>query len=154
MGGRVAVSADNFYKLGGYDERIEGWGPDDLQFCLRARDAGLQPVAIPPQQVGGVITHDTESRLQELSPGARAQSEKLIKRPAPLKLAAALKRFNTRYETVANNGEVGCGEVTINFNQRQQIGPLEKAEAAHSAPERKTDWAMTTGKRGQGIERS
>lgn len=155
IGGRVAVSSEDFYKLGGYDERIEGWGPDDLQFCLRARDAGLTPVRLPPEQVGHVISHDTESRLKELSPDARVNSERLINRSGPLKMAAAMKRLGTRYEMVANNGEPGCGDVTINFNYEHSISSAATPKpAAEAAPVRKTDWRHTAKRPDPGVELS
>lgn len=154
IGGRIAVRKEDFYRLGGYNEKIEGWGPDDLQFALRACDAGLRPVNIPPHQIGGVIAHDAESRVKELSPEARAESERLIHRPAVNKFASAMIRRSTRYETVANNGEFGCGDVTINFGEQQRIEPPRAGEQQAEVPERKTDWALTTGQRGQSTERS
>ena len=154
MGGRIVVSADNFYRLGGYDERIEGWGPDDLQFCLRARDAGLNPIKIPPHQMGKVIAHDAESRVQELSAHARAESEKLINSPVYAKLARGLAHRSTRHETVANGGHFGCGEVTINFAEQHHMVPLHETAKDNETPGHKNDWAKTLPPRSDGIERS
>lgn len=155
IGGRIAVRTENFYKLGGYDEKIEGWGPDDLQFCLRARDAGLQQVRIPPHEVGSVIAHDAASRVSELSPQARSESEKLIHSSTLQKFTRALARRSIRYEPVANPGGFGCGDVVINFSQKQQIMPVNRPEHEHGPDEvRKTDWAATIPPRGTGIERS
>lgn len=122
IGGRIAIRADNFYRLGGYDERIEGWGPDDLQFCLRARDSGLEAVRIPPDMEGRSIDHSNETRLQELSPQAKDQSSKLMSRHPLVKAAVSLKRVKTRYDIVQNPDGFGRGDVTINFNQHQQLG--------------------------------
>jgi hypothetical protein len=42
VGGRIAISSDNFKKLGGYDERFKDWGYDDIDFIYRARNLGLR----------------------------------------------------------------------------------------------------------------
>ncbi len=155
IGGRIAIRSENFYKLGGYDEKIEGWGPDDLQFCLRARDAGLAQVRIPQHEVGAVIAHDAASRVSELSPEARRESEKLIRSSTVKKFARALARRSVTYEPVANDGNVGCGDVVINFNEKKQIRPTnEQAASIEAETSRKTDWAVTVEQRGAGIERS
>ena len=40
-GGRIAISSENFHKLGGYDETMVGWGCEDLDMTYRARALGL-----------------------------------------------------------------------------------------------------------------
>ena len=40
-GGRIAVSAENFKKLGGFDETLVGWGWEDIDFIYRAQNLGL-----------------------------------------------------------------------------------------------------------------
>jgi len=40
-GGVIAVSADNFKRLGGFDETMSGWGFDDIDFIYRAQTLGL-----------------------------------------------------------------------------------------------------------------
>jgi len=40
-GGVIAVSGENFQKLGGYDETMSGWGFDDIDFIYRAQTLGL-----------------------------------------------------------------------------------------------------------------
>ena len=40
-GGRIAISGENFKKLGGYDETMTGWGCEDLDMTYRARALGL-----------------------------------------------------------------------------------------------------------------
>ena len=40
-GGRIAVSDENFKRLGGYDETMTGWGFEDIDFIYRAQTLGL-----------------------------------------------------------------------------------------------------------------
>lgn len=58
-GGRIAISKDNFIKLGGYDERFKDWGYDDIDFIYRAANLGLRRFT-----VGGIsaIPHSDELR--------------------------------------------------------------------------------------------
>ena len=42
VGGRIAISRNNFSRLGGYDERFKDWGYDDIDFIYRARNLGLR----------------------------------------------------------------------------------------------------------------
>ena len=59
VGGRIAISRENFIKLGGYDERFEDWGYDDIDFIYRAGNLGLRRFT-----VGGIsaIPHSDELR--------------------------------------------------------------------------------------------
>ena len=41
-GGRIAISRENFHILGGYDERFEDWGYDDIDLIYRADNLGLR----------------------------------------------------------------------------------------------------------------
>ena len=40
-GGIIVISAENFKKLGGYDETMTGWGFEDIDFIYRARTLGV-----------------------------------------------------------------------------------------------------------------
>jgi len=57
IGGRIAISKDNFNKLGGYDERFKDWGYEDLDFIYRARNLGLRRFTV---QNISYIDHDRD----------------------------------------------------------------------------------------------
>lgn len=45
LGGRITISRENFYKVGGYDERmISGWGYEDPELLERCRKMGLEVI--------------------------------------------------------------------------------------------------------------
>lgn len=47
FGGRQAFRRSDFYRLGGFDEQMIGWGSDDYDISRRARILGLKCVEIP-----------------------------------------------------------------------------------------------------------
>lgn len=47
FGGRQAFRRSDFYKLGGFDEQMIGWGSDDYDIARRAKILGLKCVEIP-----------------------------------------------------------------------------------------------------------
>lgn len=60
--GIIAISAENFKKLGGYDENFIGWGGEDIDFVYRAKRLGLiahQGIFI------GFIPHSDELRFPD-----------------------------------------------------------------------------------------
>ena len=61
--GRIAITKENFVLLGGYDEAMEGWGWDDLDFFKRA--VGF--LRINPVLVEGMdlfLRHSSKERLE------------------------------------------------------------------------------------------
>jgi hypothetical protein len=62
LAGRVVLFANDFHRLRGYDEGLEGWGGEDTDLVRRALHAGLSQVKLP--WLGdGVILHSDEDRL-------------------------------------------------------------------------------------------
>ena len=49
-----------------YDEDIRGWGTDDIEFALTARDRGCVPVFLPRRFWGEAISHSDEERVRHL----------------------------------------------------------------------------------------
>lgn len=130
IGGRIAIGARDFNRLGGYDEDIEGWGPDDVNITMRARDEGLAVCTIPSQLVIPPITHADTERLSNLSADAQKKSSLLISRPRHKKMLATMSRIVTKYDARPNADDVGCGDVHINFaDEITTIGPLSPLEA-------------------------
>ena len=60
-GGRVGVSREVFVALGGYDERIDGWGYDDNDLVERARGLGCKVVKTPKKLIQ-FLRHDDALR--------------------------------------------------------------------------------------------
>lgn len=112
LAGRLALHRDGFEQLGGYDERIEGWGGDDLNLALRARDAGMRCVLTPPRLYGDVVRHGADERIGQLSPEAQAASTaKLIKPNKIVRVIRTVYHRSQRLEPVANGGMYGAGEI-------------------------------------------
>ena len=62
IGGRIAISKDNFCKLNGYDERFEDWGYEDIDFIYRAKNLGLKRIAVAGLPT---IEHGDELRFKD-----------------------------------------------------------------------------------------
>lgn len=123
FGGRLAISSQDFYRIGGYDERHVGWGMDDVNFALRARDAGLEPVRIPRGLYGNVIKHDNVDRLTELSQEGRQQSQEHMRPKGKFRAnAAEYLRLIRSYTPVVNTEGFGMGDVDINGRHTQHLG--------------------------------
>ena len=69
-GGRVAISRELFYRIGGYDETMSGWGYEDVDFTLRASLAGGK-MALVDAETLRFIKH--EDRLRVASGDASRQ---------------------------------------------------------------------------------
>ena len=72
--GRIALLREDFLRLGGYDERLIGWGYDDEDLRRRAIASGLRSVVAPLPFIT-FLRHSHAIRL--LVPGAKTQEEDL-----------------------------------------------------------------------------
>lgn len=121
LSGRIAVHREMFMRLGGYDERLSSWGGDDLDFTLRARDAGARIIALPQAMWGDAIQHENELRVTNLSDTDKAKSTTRMSRSFLKELAEFRQAINQRYEPQANQGKgFGQGHVVINFGLKDQ----------------------------------
>ncbi len=118
--GRIAVTRENFAKLGGYDESYKGWGGEDTDFMLRAQHMKLWPVMIHDRKYLSVINHGNTERLSNVSaPDRKHALENLrLNHDLPRFLADQLKQAITYYKKphnlAANNGvEYGAGKVSL-----------------------------------------
>jgi hypothetical protein len=64
--GRIAIRRSDFERLGGYDERFEGWGYEDTDFTRRARLIGLRFYRFENLEYLRIITHSNEMRAANL----------------------------------------------------------------------------------------
>jgi hypothetical protein len=62
MTGTCVLSPEGFFKAGGYDETISGWGCDDLMFYLALRHNGYRAASWPGEYAES-ITHTHEERM-------------------------------------------------------------------------------------------
>lgn len=56
-GGAMLVRADVFRELGGFDARFDPFGPEDLDFSLRVREAGWHALYVPTAVAYHEVTH-------------------------------------------------------------------------------------------------
>jgi hypothetical protein len=135
--GRIAVARATFYEIGGYDEKFVGWGSDDFDFMLRARDAGATLVPIPAASWGSTIAHDKLSRLENFSAQERKVAQANLETPTLFEVSSRVSRILMRRDPIANKGKMfGAGRVSLNwgpFFEFPQDGIAEKAGGAVSA---------------------
>jgi len=63
LGGRIAISKKNYYKVRGYDEKCELWGFDDEDFVKRCLSMGLTYKKVP-KKFNSAIQHGNDIRFQ------------------------------------------------------------------------------------------
>ncbi len=61
--GTVACPAEDFFRIGGYDEAIRNWGGDDVDFYMRLEEIGCHLSAFPASLIEP-IRHDDAERMQ------------------------------------------------------------------------------------------
>jgi hypothetical protein len=110
--GRLAIRAQDFIKLGGYDERFSVWGSEDMDLLFRAERLKYTARFIDNVYLK-TIPHNQEIRFREYPEAKQNESKK------------HLRKLRMRNETVVNFGEFGMGLVSKNFDAREiQIGPV------------------------------
>ena len=63
VGGKIAISSDNFIKMRGYNEKFKGWGFEDVDLIIRAIEFdGLTPKRIPVEFMEAIL-HTNEERF-------------------------------------------------------------------------------------------
>lgn len=58
--GRIALRRDDFYRLGGYDEELVGWGYEDQDMIARAKRVGLAIRHFSKEHALAIQHHDSE----------------------------------------------------------------------------------------------
>lgn len=61
--GRIAISKENFYRLGGYDESFTGWGLEDADFFKRATRLKLKNRRIPSYFLRSLYNKDGRGEM-------------------------------------------------------------------------------------------
>jgi hypothetical protein len=103
INGRIAVSAKDFLKSGGYDEVKfnGGWSSEDKDYNWRLRLLGYRDVVISPFYLTAV-PHNDRIRFQQY--------------PHMRPIAGDLPINPNTVTRIANNGAIGCGAVFRNFD--------------------------------------
>jgi hypothetical protein len=133
MGGRIAMSRENFMKLGGYDEIYKAWGHEDTNLDNRAKQAGLLWKELPHDQLGDVIEHSHTRRWAQMSLADQELSRNRLERPPECRwkhrlgiLANTAGIFPEIVDIANSRGSFGCGTVYINFsNTPTEIGAYQ-----------------------------
>jgi glycosyltransferase involved in cell wall biosynthesis len=114
--GRIAVKREDFFAIGGYDEKYKGWSAEDANLDKRLQDCGLIKQDIDIEYLND-IPHSNEMRAageNVITMYAKGFLED--KNPIPPALQP-------------NKNGFGCGEVYINFSEERTIfEPLEQVE--------------------------
>lgn len=113
--GRIAISADNFYKLGGYDESFLPTGHEDYDLVDRARAFGLDYRPIAVENFLRYLSNSTKEKAENCGPDYqnyyhmeltnKAQSHenirlgKLVANPSGVEEVVLYKNFTT--ETIS-----------------------------------------------------
>jgi len=80
-GGATLTRADVFRELGGFDERYNPFGPEDLDFSLRVREAGYRALYVPSAVAYHAVTTTFEGgRYTELYARHKARNWQLLMR--------------------------------------------------------------------------
>lgn len=111
ISGRIAVDANTFIKVGGYDERFGTWSPDDKDFNQRLCRLGLEGREIDPRHLLAVL-HNDKMRFREY-PHARGREYDHE------------QDFGHSEKVVVNGGRFGMGAAYRNFSDNPVIlGPV------------------------------
>ena len=102
--GRLAVSARDFIKMGGYDEIYDTWRGEDMDLMHRMLRAGYKTVHFENSSLN-TIRHDASVRFKEY-PHAKQYEDAY---------EDEMKAVVGRTETVVNNGNFGVGNLFKNF---------------------------------------
>ena len=104
--GRLAIRAQDFVKVGGYDNAFETWRGEDLCIIARLNRLGLKKAAIDPIYLNA-LAHGSEVRFKEYPDAARFENDDIYE---------VLERS---HDTVVNYGDIGLGTVFRNSETKQ-----------------------------------
>lgn len=129
--GRVAISKQDFLRLGGYEETFHAWGGEDTDLVARAREANMPVIKMPKAMVGDAIHHSFDERIKLFPKDVQEMSKDLYTRGfSYARWHGRFMRILIRPDPLANkNGNVGCGTVHVNFSETPEIiAPLGMQE--------------------------
>jgi hypothetical protein len=114
INGRIAVTAQAFTKVGGYDEQFRVWSPDDKDFNLRLQRLGCVSGEIDRRFLDAIL-HNDKVRFKEYRHVTTAQAG-----------YETLETVESSDRIVVNYGNIGTGVVykNMDFERPIAISPL------------------------------
>lgn len=110
--GRLAIRAQDFLKLGGYDEQFNLWGSEDIDLLGRLHRSGYKPKFFHHTNLH-VVPHGPEVRFKEYPEAVKNESKENS------------RWIDSRTETVVNYGRFGMGVVYRNGDPNPiTLGPV------------------------------
>ena len=110
--GRLAIRAQEFIKLGGYNEIFNTWGGEDIDLIARLQRSEYKMRLIDNHYLNA-IPHNSDVRFKEYPHAKVFEAE------------GEWRKFFNRTETVVNYGNIGCGIVYRNFDPTPiEVKPL------------------------------
>lgn len=103
--GRMAIRAQDFLKVGGYNEVFDTWRGEDVDILARLKRLGLKRGAIHPIFLNS-IPHSSAVRFREYPDAKRFENNSIF------------DETEKAHDTVSNYGNIGCGRVYRNFDSR------------------------------------
>ena len=140
INGRIACRKEDFLRVRGYDEEMDGSRQEDADFAQRLEAAGVSRINLPISRYGSVLQHTDEDRVRHMGEKDKQSTATHLIRGASFVEKASRAVWGdpkvVRSHPEANrNGEVGCGRVCINFSDTiQEIGPLDLVAAPPALP--------------------
>lgn len=101
--GRIAIRAQDFIKVGGYNEIYDKWGSEDVCLIARLDRMKFKKGAIEPVFLNA-IAHSSKVRFREYPEAEECENDDIY---------AITEKA---HDTVLNNGQIGCGIVSRNFD--------------------------------------
>jgi hypothetical protein len=126
--GRIAVSRNDFMRLGGYRESYRGYGAEDKDFIRRALVSGMPPVTFSDHRFMKVIPHSNIERVQNTVAPDKLEA---------LHTASIFQKLHKKFERLAfptrihNNEKFAQGVVYVGLEQHPVDTtslPAERAE--------------------------
>jgi len=95
--GRIALRRDDFYRIGGYDEEMIGWGYEDQDLIARARSLGLELRSFEKEHAL-VIQHEDKERVRFSSDKNKQKSDARNRALSQMKIAGGRLAANAGRE--------------------------------------------------------
>lgn len=116
--GRMAFFKKDFINLGGYDEDMEGYGGEDYDFFVRARNEDWNLVPMPDNFVKKIIQHGNIKRIENMMPKNAKKDYDFMKKSNRKNYTQARRKDAMLYKEMKVWGNA---ELTINFEDKIKV---------------------------------
>ena len=136
--GRLAITKENFERLGGYDESLQGWGGDDCDLRRRAKGLRLHQIQFDDPVFIKAIPHSNEDRVinMENTKDIQAAAERVRHVGQGSSFGAKIQTiYNALSKPVTvNKGHYGCAQLLEGLEAK----PLELAPVKWTSAQMRT----------------